>query len=128
MSCLCICFHFCLFFFIWQRNKIRNFISLLSWISVGSKPFLCNRLKFFHFYFFPFQETQITHLFRSTGSSEIDPFFFLFHSQSLLIWTYHSASDLCGPEKDPRFCTFSNNCYHVSYHFHTSLSSNAHMM
>ena len=87
MICFCACFHISL---IWERNKIRNVISILSRIFVASKQFK----SFFHlFHSFSFTETQITPQFRRAISYGPDLWICFFYTLVLhFIWTSYSAA------------------------------------
>ena len=114
-------------FFYLERNKIRNMSSLLSWIFNfnGSKPFVTVLLLFFfllqrHNYCksqLYLEEWLVLKMTFGFLSFSLSFFNFILLLSLLLAYSYLalliccSAFDVCNPEKDRSFCSFSKYCY-----------------
>ncbi len=122
MLCICVCFHFFL-----SGRGTKSGISNLSWILYGRNRllllFILFHLFYFHFILFLSQRHK-SHLYlEELVAMKMTSDFVSLPSCSSLYLDLSLccyAFDFYNTDKDPIFCSFSNFCYHVSYHFRTS--------
>ena len=121
-------FVFAFILLFWERNKIRNMISLLFWIIKfkGSKPFICNNYTTLISFL---SQRHKSHLYLDEWvvlkmSFEFVSISLFFFNSSGLIYSAALHSTFATPKKDPHFKSFliTATSFHV-INYRTSHSS-----